>query len=100
ELRKRFEKAGYTDVRTVLGSGNVVFTARGAPSESAIAKTAGFGAFVRSIDELRALVDRDPFARHKFPPHAKRVVTFLRADHPHAELPGEAGGARILGVDG
>ncbi|HEY7878690.1 MAG TPA: DUF1697 domain-containing protein [Gemmatimonadaceae bacterium] len=34
-LRRRFESAGFTDVATILGSGNVVFDARAA-SESAL----------------------------------------------------------------
>src|ERR1041385_1289926 len=99
ELRRRFEKAGYADVRTVLGSGNVVFTARRAPREGDVSKAAGFTAFVRSIDDLQALAARDPFAKHRLDSAAKRVVTFLRA-RSSAVLPGEVGGARILGTDG
>jgi uncharacterized protein (DUF1697 family) len=99
ELRRRFEKAGYADVRTVLGSGNVVFTARRAPREGDVSKAAGFTAFVRSIDDLQALAARDPFAKHRLDSAAKRVVTFLRA-RSSAVLPEEVEGARILGVDG
>ena len=38
-LRKAFESAGFADVATVLGSGNVVFTARAA-TESALERKA------------------------------------------------------------
>src|SRR6266511_1638870 len=62
ELKKAFEVAGFADVRTVLSSGNVVFSAPAA-SESAIERKAeaamqkclgsAFPTIVRSIDALR-----------------------------------------------
>ena len=39
ELKKAFEAAGFLEVKTVLSSGNVVFSARGG-SESSIQRTA------------------------------------------------------------
>jgi uncharacterized protein (DUF1697 family) len=110
ELKRCFEATGFTDVRTVLASGNVVFTAR-AGSEAAIARRAedamardldrGFLTIVRSLDALRALLDADPYAAYRLAPGSKRVVTFLR-DAPAARLalPIELDGARILGVAG
>ncbi|HUJ28035.1 MAG TPA: DUF1697 domain-containing protein [Myxococcales bacterium] len=101
ELKRRFEKAGFTEVSTLLSSGNVVFTARAEPDEREVSEVAGFGAFVRSIDELRALVDGDPFAAHPTPANGKRVVTFLRAapaDRP--ALPLALHGASILALYG
>ena len=98
-LKRRFEKAGFTGVRTVLGSGNVVFTARAAPSDAKVTKAAGMAAFVRSIDHLAKLAAGDPFAKLRgLDPKAKRVVTFLRKRPARLKLPLALGGARILAV--
>jgi len=110
DLKRAFEAAGFTDVRTVLGSGNVVFTARaaseealGKKAEAAMQKTMGrvFPAIVRSIDDLRSMLATDPYKAYRLKPGARRVVTFLR-DKPKAgmKLPAEVTGARILGFDG
>src|SRR5262249_7253630 len=65
ELKKCFEAAGLTDVRTVLGSGNAVFETRSAARatlerklEAAMEKDLRrvFATTVRSIDELEALL--------------------------------------------
>ena len=60
ELAKAFAAAGFTDVKTVLSSGNVVFTASGAErsiqkkAEAAMEDHMGksFAAFVRPLTEL------------------------------------------------
>ena len=85
ELKRAFEKAGFDDVRTVLASGNVVFSARPA-SDSALQRKAeaameehlgrSFVTIIRSVDELRELLALDPFARYRLPPVSKRIVTF------------------------
>ncbi len=109
-LKRSFEAAGFTDVATVLGSGNVVFSARSATesalekkAEAAMAKELGrtFYTIVRPMDTLRALLDTDPFAAFRHSPNAKRVVTFSRTAHrgPPA-LPIELDGARILAATG
>ena len=109
-LKQAFEKAGFTEVRTVLGSGNVVFSARAASdtalqrkAESAMQEHLGrtFPAIIRSIDELQALLASDPFSKHRLPPDSKRIVTFLR-EAPGRALPRlpEQDGARILEVRG
>ena len=110
ELRRAFEKAGFDEVRTVLGSGNVVFSARAASdavlqrkAEAAMQEHLGrtFATIIRSIDELEALHAMDPFAKYRLPPEAKRIVTFLR--EPLARAPSrlpEQDGARILHVTG
>jgi uncharacterized protein (DUF1697 family) len=109
-LKAAFETAGFTDVRTVLSTGNVVFTAPRAAeaslerkAEAAIAKRLGrdFLTIVRPLDALREMLEADPYEPFRVPPNAKRVVTFLR-DAPSAKLtlPIEAGGARILAIDG
>jgi uncharacterized protein (DUF1697 family) len=110
ELKTALETAGLTDVRTVISSGNAVFSSRStsdqaleAKCEQAMQKHMGrsFMTIVRSIDELVALLERDPFAQYRLPPKAKRNVTFLRAAPPvKPKLPIELRGARILAVEG
>ena len=106
ELKAAFEDAGFGDVRTVLSSGNVVFSTRSKDAaalerkaEAAMQKSLGrtFFTLVRSVDELQVLLESDPFAAFELAPDAKRVVTFLR-DAPKAKvkLPIELDGARIL----
>jgi uncharacterized protein (DUF1697 family) len=94
ELKRAFESAGFTDVRTLLSSGNVVFNTRTA-SAASIAKRAegamqaelghSFGTIVRSTQFLQELLAADPFAAFSLPPASKRVVTFLR--QPPAAAP-------------
>jgi uncharacterized protein (DUF1697 family) len=107
-LKAAFEAAGFTDVRTVLGSGNVVFDAR-STSEQALEQKAEaamheqlgrtFFTIVRPIEQLRKLLAADPYKSFKVNPKAKRIVTFLRG-RPNAriKLPVEMDGARILGM--
>jgi len=107
-LRAAFEAAGFTDVRTVLGSGNVVFDARSTSeqaveqqAEAAMAEQLGraFFTIVRPIAQLRDLLARDPYKPFKVSPDAKRIVTFLRGrPKGKIKLPVELYGARILAV--
>jgi uncharacterized protein (DUF1697 family) len=110
ELRQALEAAGFTDVRTVLSSGNVLFTAPATPGpalerrvEAAVRERTGsaFPTHVREIGSLRRMLTSDPFGDFRLQPGSKRVVTFLRAK-PSARLalPIEADGARILRVTG
>jgi uncharacterized protein (DUF1697 family) len=110
ELKAAFEEAGFTDVKTVLSSGNVVFTATRAPesslerkAEAATLKRLGhhFLTIVRPIDALRQLLESDPYKAFRLPPGSKRVVTFLR-NEPKSKLalPIELDGARILRIEG
>ena len=106
-LKLAFEAAGFTEVKTVLASGNVVFGASG--TRKALEKKAGaameqhlgksFAPFVRRLQDLQDLVVEDPFRRFKLPAGAKKVVTFL-ADGAGAlaKLPPEMQQARILAV--
>ena len=110
DLKRAFEAAGFTEVRTVLSSGNVVFSTRATAertlerrAEAAMEQTLGrsFFTIVRSVDALQQLLASDPFRAYRLKPGAKRVVTFLR--QPPAgkvALPGELEGARIYGVKG
>jgi uncharacterized protein (DUF1697 family) len=110
ELKKALEAAGFGDVKTLLSSGNVVFSGRKATDvaierkvEAAIEQRVGkrFGVIVRSIEELQALIEAEPFEAFRLPAEAKRVVTFLRSK-PEAKLklPVERDGARILTLRG
>jgi uncharacterized protein (DUF1697 family) len=106
ELTRCFEAAGFTDVQTILGSGNVAFSARAASeaalerkAEAAMAKRLGrtFYTIVRPASALRKMLEIDPFAPFHLPANAKRVVTFLREPHKaELPLPLEVDGARIL----
>src|SRR5207249_3491530 len=87
DLKKAFEAAGFTDVKTILGSGNVVFSARAASeaslerrAEAAMTERLGrtFLTIIRPIEALRDLLASDPYRAFRLPPGAKRVVTFLR----------------------
>jgi uncharacterized protein (DUF1697 family) len=112
ELKRCLEEAGFTDVKTLLSSGNAVFSVARAASaatlqkrvEKAMLDGAGyrFMAIVRPVAHLQQLLDDDPFAGFALPSGAKRVVTFLR--EPEAveavELPVELHGARILKREG
>jgi len=97
QLQRCFEASGFTQVRTVLGSGNVVFDAPAAPdavlerqAEAAMQQGGGrsFYTIVRRREELETLLASDPFAEHGIPAHAKRIVSFLReARAPRVALP-------------
>jgi uncharacterized protein (DUF1697 family) len=110
ELKSAFEAARFSEVRTVLSSGNVVFTSRTAPvaslqkkAEAAMVKHVGrtFLTIVRPVAALRALLDSDPYRAYRLKPGSKRIVTFLR-EKPKVKLrlPIELHGARILLVEG
>ena len=105
ELKRCFESAGFTGVKTLLSSGNVVFKAKGTASaverraEEAMSKDLGrkFYTIVRSISDLRAMIETDPYEKHSLPEGAKRVVSFLREPRkPKVAIPIELDGARIL----
>jgi uncharacterized protein (DUF1697 family) len=110
DLRESLEQAGFEDVRTLLSSGNAVFTssARSGSTvaravEAALARHPGhaFPAIVRRVEHLAELLRSDPFASFRLPAKAKRIVTFLREPHPRAlRLPIEKDDARILAMNG
>lgn len=109
DLRAAFEAAGFTDVKTVLSSGNVVFTARAASeaslqrkAEAAMSKRLGhtFLTIVRPVTRLCALLRSDPYRDFELEAGAKRIVTFLRAQPTtRIALPIEFEGTRILAID-
>ena len=110
ELKKAFEAAGFTDVRTVRSSGNVVFSAPAAPeaalerkAEAAMKRHLGnpFLTIVRRIDVLQRMLASDPWQRFRLESGAQRVVTFVRGKprRGRLRLPVELDGARILRIE-
>lgn len=110
ELRQAFEAAGFTEVRTLLSSGNVVFDSRPRSiealqrqCEAAMQQELGrsFAAIVRRAEQLQQMLAADPFASFTLPPAAKRIVTFLRRPpQVQLDLPLERHDASILRVEG
>jgi uncharacterized protein (DUF1697 family) len=110
DLRESLERAGFDEVRTLLSSGNAVFTSSARTDaavaravEAALAKHPGhaFPAIVRRIDHLAGLLRTDPYSGFRLPPKAKRIVTFLRKPHANSlRLPIEKDDARILAMNG
>jgi uncharacterized protein (DUF1697 family) len=109
-LKRAFEAAGFTEVKTVLSSGNVVFDARQASdaalqrrAEAAMGETLGqaFLTIVRSVEMLQEMLVSDPYGAFRLHPSAKRIVTFLR-DEPTEKLalPVELHGTRLLALRG
>lgn len=94
ELRRSFESLGFKNVETVLASGNVVFDAQhgdDAELEESIQRhlerTLGFTVttLVRSVHELEAVVDSQPFDLAHARPRSVVYVVFVRKD-PSAAL--------------
>ncbi|HEX4386550.1 MAG TPA: DUF1697 domain-containing protein [Myxococcales bacterium] len=109
-LKKYLEDDGLTHVHTLLASGNVLFSARPAKEETLQRKLEDalergvhrhFLTFIRPVETLREMIERDPYRTLKVPAAAKRIVTFLQ--EPPAtrlKLPIEKDGARILAIQG
>lgn len=108
ELKACFESIGFADVKTVLASGNVVFTSP-IKSNSALIKaiesgmsehlSRSFPVILRTTDHLLSLLQTDPYSEYQISPNAKRVVTFLNRPHPTALcFPIELDGAQILAI--
>jgi uncharacterized protein (DUF1697 family) len=110
QLRECLEAAGLTKVRTVLGSGNVVFDARSGSRaalerrvEVAMEKDLDrvFTTTIRPVDDLAALLASDPYEAFRLAPNFKRIVTLLHAKPTErVKLPIEMDGARILCIKG
>ncbi|HEY3253574.1 MAG TPA: DUF1697 domain-containing protein [Polyangiaceae bacterium] len=109
-LKAALEDAGFSDVKTLLSSGNVVFSGRRSTDvavekkiEAALEAQVGkrFGTIVRSIEELQALIEAEPYQAFRLPAGSKRVVTFLRTPpEKKLKLPPALDGAQIWIVRG
>jgi uncharacterized protein (DUF1697 family) len=104
-LKQCFEAAGFTDVRTLLSSGNVVFSTRSSAPDALARRCEqairdqldhAFATIVRPARYLQELIESDPFAGFDVPSNAKRVVTFFRGHAPDLALPIERDGAAVL----
>jgi len=107
DLKKAFEACGFKEVKTIATSGNVAFSAT--MSEAAVVKKAeaelkkrlgrDTPVHVRSRDELRKMVEDDPYKGLPIPNDAKRVITFLDASAKTTlKLPHHQDGASILRI--
>lgn len=110
DLRRAFESAGFTAVKTVISSGNVVFDARRSAeatlqrkAEAAMQDTLGksFLTIVRPVTVLQEILASDPYRAFQLAPSFKRIVTFL-PDEPGTAptLPVEVGTIRLLVLRG
>ena len=84
DLRDCFERMGFTGVRTLIASGNVVFEGGDEQGlqgriEKALQERFGFdiGTVLRDRDYLRSLVKSDPFEGREEDRDTKLHVTFL-----------------------
>ena len=106
DLKRCLELGGFTNVRTILSSGNAAFDSSAkSPAavergiEAAMTKHLQRAVYtiVRSRDALQEIIDADPFAPFELPPEAKRVVTFARKlPRITQRLPVERDGAMVL----
>ncbi len=92
DVAAAFEKAGFTGVRTILASGNVLLESRAGvaavrkKAESALREEFGYDAWVLAydIDSVRAISDAYPFEREVEGHHS--YVTFVTDDAVLDEL--------------
>lgn len=109
-LRAAFEAAGYTQVKTVLGTGNLVFDTPleveaeiEQRAEQAMNEVLGrsFHTIVRPQAHLASLVTDDLYTAHGIPKEAKRVVSFSRTPlMPRVALPLAEDHASVFLVSG
>jgi uncharacterized protein (DUF1697 family) len=94
-LRELLEGLGFSRVQTLLVSGNVVFETKASkPShlekmlDKAIRERVGMEVdfFVRTYEELREAIDRNPFPREAGSGPARFILLFLRKEVTPADL--------------
>jgi uncharacterized protein (DUF1697 family) len=110
ELKAAFELARFTNVKTILGSGNVAFDTTieleseiERLAEEAMARTLGrtFYTIVRPSVYLQSVIARDTFTAAGIPQGAKRVISFMReAQSPKVSLPLAEHQASVFMVSG
>ena len=108
DFKRCLETAGYSQIKTVLSSGNAAFDSSSKSAatierqiEATFTEQLGrsFYTIVRLVKDLQGLVERDPYSRFALPSNAKRVVTFARKlPAPKSRLPIQRDGAQILAV--
>ena len=107
ELKAAFEAMGFTDVKTLLASGNVLFDADSAKGhkgriEAGLKEAFGFEVpiVLRSLDELKAMVTANPFGREAGEDAQLHVLLLdreLPAGYTQAGLAGDYEVARAAG---
>jgi uncharacterized protein (DUF1697 family) len=94
DLKKMFEASGFTDVKTLLNSGNVVFSSDETEIsaiknsiEQSLIKKFGFAipVIVRSQEKIKQLVEDSPFKHIEVTKDVRLYVTFL-AETPKTSL--------------
>jgi uncharacterized protein (DUF1697 family) len=89
ELRKSFESLGFTQVKTVLASGNVLFESvekdpykLAGMIEEKLQDRFGFavGTIVWPIEKIKQLIDANPFKNIRITPDMRLYVTFLTGE--------------------
>ena len=99
DVAKALSDAGFTDVKTILASGNVILTSRSGvgavrkTAETALRETFGYDAWVLAydLDTVRAISKAFPFEREVEGHHS--YVTFVSDPDVLDELAGLAAGA-------
>ena len=96
-LRDAFQSWGFEKVLTILASGNILFDASVDNPKiiretitNGIRTSFGFnvGVFIRTIAELKAMADRDPFKGYTESAQLKLYVTFVnQKPEPHFSIP-------------
>lgn len=85
-LKQEFEDLGFTNIKTVLNSGNVVFETSPEPIETLVSKIEeglkqvfGFEikVLLRTGDEIQNLIKQEPFKNTVVTPDTRLNVTFL-----------------------
>jgi uncharacterized protein (DUF1697 family) len=107
-LRMIFEGIGFENVRTVIASGNVLFES-GPMDRRELEERIGEAllgetgidtvAIVRTREEIRDLVDGDPFRAMTFTATMKPYATFLKVPRSRRNvIPGEGTGYTIVAI--
>lgn len=108
-LRGVLEELGYADVRSVISSGNVLFSAPGSDGdadalgdriEAAWPELRGFTAMtvVRSHSQLGRLVERLPFGEVPHGPSSYQLVTFFKQPLTEPPTPPDLPGVEVVGI--
>jgi uncharacterized protein (DUF1697 family) len=97
QLSTIFESLGFADVKVLIASGNVVFTADETDEakltrsiEDALKAGLGFevSTMLRSVDEIRAMIDAEPFKGIDVTKQTRLYVTLLaEKSQPSLKLP-------------
>ncbi|MCB9451117.1 MAG: DUF1697 domain-containing protein [Anaerolineaceae bacterium] len=85
ELKALYESLGFTNVQTLLQSGNVIFETAADPAqlaaqiEAGVFNTFGFESkiILRTCADLRAVVEHAPYTAEQLAEPSKALVTFL-----------------------